>query len=195
MFESYKQKKLNYMVLDGTNIDNFLTVYSHTYQAAIKGVTPNVLRTFSFYDLENAYFMYDVKSIHIFRKVKDKDKGKSVILKGLNDNFFNAILEVISHNKDKKKINGAEGNAAFIREEMGKAERNRNFPGGGKNMNADKENSNHMALWSSNNHEEFGYEYIKDIIKKGEKELYETDKMYHNSNDEYSSHTSDSVEQ
>ncbi|CAG9477146.1 conserved Plasmodium protein, unknown function [Plasmodium vivax] len=252
MFESYKQKKLNYMVLDGTNIDNFLTVYSHTYQDAIKGVTPNVLRTFSFYDLENAYFMYDVKSIHIFRKVKDKDKGKSVILRGLNDNFFNAILvcmyeiviylnfancedgstnkpsnkkkkkkgddrnettyyvksarnennayrsnvkEVISHNKNKKKINGASGNAAVTREEKGKAERSGDFPGGGENMNDDKENPNQITLWSSNNHEEFGYEYIKDIIKKEEKELYETDKMYHNSNDEYSSHTSDSVEQ
>ncbi|KJP90258.1 hypothetical protein AK88_00106 [Plasmodium fragile] len=252
IFEIYKQKKLNYMVLDGTNIDNFLTVYSHTYQAAIKGVTPNVLRTFSFYDLENAYFMYDVKSIHIFRTVKDKHKGKSVILKGLNDNFFNAILvcmyeiviylnfancehhsqnkpsnkkwnkkgdeldektyyvksarnehnaycsnikDVISHNKNKKKINGASGNAAFIREEMGKAKRSRNLSAGGKNMNTDKENSNDITLWSSNNHEEFGYEYIKDIIKKEEKELYETDKMYHNSNDEYSSHTSDSAQQ
>ncbi|ANQ08435.1 Uncharacterized protein PCOAH_00027060 [Plasmodium coatneyi] len=252
MFESYKQKKLNYMVLDGTNIDNFLTVYSHTYQAAIKGVTPNVLRTFSFYDLENAYFMYDVKSIHIFRKVKDKDKGKGVVLKGLNDNFFNAILvcmyeivvylnfvnynydstnkpgkkkkkkkvdernektyyvksarnehnvyssnikDVISHNKNKKKINGTAGNAAFIREEMGKVERSRNFPRGGKNMDVDRENPNQITLWSSNNQEEFGYEYIKDIIKKEEKELYETDKMYHNSNDEYSSHTSESVEQ
>ncbi|EUD67213.1 hypothetical protein C922_02363 [Plasmodium inui San Antonio 1] len=253
IFQSYKQKKLNYMVLDGTNIDNFLTVYSHTYQAAVKGVTPNVLRTFSFYDLENAYFMYDVKSIHIFSKVKGKDKKKSVILKGLNANFFNAILvcmyeiviylnfanythdstnkssnkkkkkkkgdersekiyyvksarnennaysskikEVISKNKNKKKINGAAENGAFIRNEMGKAEESRNFPGGGKNINVDRENPNHMTLWSSNNHEEFGYEYIKDIIKKEEKELYETDKMYHNSNDEYSSHTSDSIEQ
>ncbi|GAW81134.1 hypothetical protein, conserved [Plasmodium gonderi] len=266
LFESYKKKKLNYMVLDGTNIEIFLTVYSHSYQEAIRGVTPSVLRTFSFYDLENAYFIYDVKSIQIFRKIKEKDKEKkSVMLRGLNDNFFNAILvcmyeiaaylnfvnsenikmnkhssekkkkknekqnettyyvksvrnkhnaynrnikDVISLNRKKKimnnalingasinnaLINGATINAASIKEEMGKRGK-KDFPKICKNINTSKIYKTSNTVLASNNNEEFGYEYIKDIIKKEEKELYETDKMYNNSNDEYSSHTSDSMQ-
>ncbi|SBT71466.1 conserved Plasmodium protein, unknown function [Plasmodium malariae] len=246
IFESYKKKKLHYIVLDGTNIENFLTVYSHTYQETIKGVNPSVLIQFSFYDIEDAYFIYDIKSIHIFRKMKHKEKEKTVILKGLNDNFFNAILvcmneiihylkfvnfkrmmnksntkkkkneeldettyfvksarnennvynnnikDVISYNKKKKKINDT-----YINGESNNKNCENNIVNfGNKNINCNKENKNDFpTILSSNNIEEFGYEYIKDIIKKEEKKLYETDKMYINSNDEYSSHTSDSMSQ
>ncbi|SCM00546.1 conserved Plasmodium protein, unknown function [Plasmodium chabaudi chabaudi] len=92
IFESYKQKKLNYMVLDGTNIETFLTVYSHSYQETIKGINPTVVKIFSFYDLASAYYLYDVKQIHIFKNPKDKQTNKAMILKGLNDNFYNSIL-------------------------------------------------------------------------------------------------------
>ncbi|CRG96419.1 conserved Plasmodium protein, unknown function [Plasmodium gallinaceum] len=90
LLESYKKKKLNYIVLDGTNIENFLTVYTHSYQDTIKGVNSSILNTFSFYDLEEAHFLYDIKSIHIYKDIKKKKK--TIILKDLNDNFFNAIL-------------------------------------------------------------------------------------------------------
>ncbi|CAD2104709.1 conserved Plasmodium protein, unknown function [Plasmodium vinckei] len=92
IFESYKQKKLNYMVLDGTNIETFLTVYSHSYQETIKGINPTVVKIFSFYDLASAYYLYDLKQIHIYKSSKDKQKNKTMILKGLNDNFYNSIL-------------------------------------------------------------------------------------------------------
>ncbi|CDU17908.1 hypothetical protein YYC_04430 [Plasmodium yoelii 17X] len=92
IFESYKQKTLNYMILDGTNIETFLTVYSHSYQETIKGINPSVLKIFSFYDLASAYYLYDLKHIHIFKSSKDKKKNKTIIIKGLNDNFYNSIL-------------------------------------------------------------------------------------------------------
>ncbi|SCP04695.1 conserved Plasmodium protein, unknown function [Plasmodium ovale] len=252
VLESYKQKKLNYMVLDGTNIgtikNKFLTVYSHTYQETIKGVNPSVLRTFSFYELSDAYFVYDVKSIHIFRNMKHKTKEKNAIIKGLNESFFNAILvcmneiirylkfikfkrnlmnklknkkgkkkkeetgettyfvksarndnnaynnnikDVISLNKKKTKVN----DTSVIHETKKKNSTN-NYVNFSKDIQYNKEiNKNVPTILSSNNNEEFGYAYIKDIIKREEKELYETDKMYNNSNNEYSSHTSDSVSQ
>ncbi|SBS85803.1 conserved Plasmodium protein, unknown function [Plasmodium malariae] len=178
--------------------------------------------------------------------MKHKEKEKTVILKGLNDNFFNAILvcmneiihylnfvnfkrmmnksntkkkkneeldettyfvksarnennvynnnikDVISYNKKKKKINDT-----YINGESNNKNCENNIVNlGNKNINCNKENKNDFpTILSSNNIEEFGYEYIKDIIKNEEKKLYETDKMYINSNDEYSSHTSDSMSQ
>ncbi|VWU49541.1 conserved protein, unknown function [Hepatocystis sp. ex Piliocolobus tephrosceles] len=255
ILDSYNKKKLNYILLDGTNIDTFLIVFSHTYQEIVKGVDRRVIKTFSFYDILDANFMFDTKTIHITKKKKQKKKEK-VIIKGLSDNFFNAILvcmnEIIRYlrisnlkgtliqklNKKKKQNEKKKANiiekqndtnertyfVKSIRNEknvynnnikdillfqkkkkkkkksscISKEETNKeNDTMGAYSVNSkEKKNKNRFtALLSSSNTEEFGYTYIKDIIQKEKKDLYETDKMYINSNNEYSSHTSDSAPQ
>ncbi|SOV78218.1 conserved Plasmodium protein, unknown function [Plasmodium sp. gorilla clade G3] len=252
LFESYKKAKLNYMVLDGTNLDKFLTVYSRTYQETINGVNPSVLKTFSFFDLEEGYFLYDVKSIHLFKKGKKKNKERSIILKDLNDSFYNAILicmnEIIKYlkicdfkNNLKNKIksekddsNTSSGTSITEVDEKTyfvksvKNEKNlyinnmKNVITTNKRKTLQKNNilindiipnnivkKNYVSFKDrnyknkekiqiahnvfSNNTEESGYKYLKDIIKKEENELKENDELYNNSYSGYSSHTSVSV--
>ncbi|KYN99005.1 hypothetical protein PGSY75_1136700 [Plasmodium gaboni] len=254
LFESYKKTKLNYMVLDGTNLDKFLTVYSRTYQETINGVNPSVLKTFSFFDLEEGYFFYDVKSIHLFKKGKKKNKERSVILKDLNDSFYNAILicmnEIIKYlkicdfkNNLKSKIkiekNDSDTSSGTSITEVDektyfvksvKNEKNlynnnmksvittnkrktlqknnilindiipnnivkKNYVSFKDRNNKNKEKIQIAHNVFSNNTEESGYKYLKDIIKKEENELKQNDELYNNSYSGYSSHTSVSVNQ
>ncbi|CRH00240.1 conserved Plasmodium protein, unknown function [Plasmodium relictum] len=243
LFESYKKKKLNYIVLDGTNIENFLTVYSHSYQDTIKGVNPSILKIFSFYDLEDAYFLYDIKSIHIYMDVGKKKKKKTVILKDLNDNFFNAILlcmnEIIIYlkihnlkrsllnksNKKKKKKVELDEEIYFVKSVKNENNLYKNrikdviYANKTKNIkhnftdvkNLEKESVNNLICFDennddikeklkskelpSNNSEQFFYKYLNDILKKEEDELKEVNENYDITKNEYTSHTSDSIEQ
>ncbi|ETW35900.1 hypothetical protein PFTANZ_03493 [Plasmodium falciparum Tanzania (2000708)] len=254
LFESYKKTKLNYMVLDGTNLDKFLTVYSRTYQETINGVNPSILKIFSFFDLEEGYFLYDVKSIHLFKKGKKKNKERSIILKDLNDSFYNAILicmnEIIKYlkicdfkNNLKSKIKSAKNDSntssgtsitevdektyfvKSVKNEKNLYNNNmKNVITTNKRKTLEKNNilindiipnnivkKNYVSFKNknyknkekiqiahnvfSNNTEESGYKYLKDIIKKEENELKENDELYNNSYSGYSSHTSVSVNQ
>ncbi|KYN96706.1 hypothetical protein PRSY57_1135100 [Plasmodium reichenowi] len=254
LFESYKKTKLNYMVLDGTNLDKFLTVYSRTYQETINGVNPSVLKIFSFFDLEEGYFLYDVKSIHLFKKGKKKNKERSIILKDLNDSFYNAILicmnEIIKYlkicdfkNNLKSKIKSAKNDnntssgtsitevdektyfVKSVKNEKNLYNNNmKNVITTNKRKTLEKNNilindiipnnivkKNYVSFKDknyknkekiqiahnvfSNNTEESGYKYLKDIIKKEENELKENDELYNNSYSGYSSHTSVSINQ
>lgn len=202
--------------------------------------------------MEEGYFLYDVKSIHLFKKGKKKNKERSIILKDLNDSFYNAILicmnEIIKYlkicdfkNNLKSKIKSAKNDSntssgtsitevdektyfvKSVKNEKNLYNNNmKNVITTNKRKTLEKNNilindiipnnivkKNYVSFKNknyknkekiqiahnvfSNNTEESGYKYLKDIIKKEENELKENDELYNNSYSGYSSHTSVSV--
>ncbi|KNG78590.1 hypothetical protein PFMG_04772 [Plasmodium falciparum IGH-CR14] len=201
LFESYKKTKLNYMVLDGTNLDKFLTVYSRTYQETINGVNPSVLKIFSFFDLEEGYFLYDSK-IKSAKNDSNTSSGTSITevdektyfvksVKNEKNLYNNNMKNVITTNKRKT----LEKNNILINDIIPNNIVKKNYVSFKNKNYKNKEKIQIAHNVFSNNTEESGYKYLKDIIKKEENELKENDELYNNSYSGYSSHTSVSVNQ